>query len=69
MENPDYMKILLNGKTSIEAVFAEIDINTFRDTFQEARDFPEKIPAKLKALAKTVDFPEKLVKIVQKAAA
>ena len=69
LENPAYMKILLNGKASIEAVFAEIDINTFRATFQEDRNFPEKIPAELKALAKMIDFPEKLVKMVEKAAA
>lgn len=69
LENPDYMQILLNGKASLEAVFAEIDINTFRATFNEARNLPEKIPAKLKSLAKMSDFPEKLVKMVEKAAA
>ena len=69
LENPAYMKILLNGKASLEAVFAEIDINTFREAFKEARDVPEKIPAKLKALAEMVNFPEMLVKIVENAAA
>ena len=69
MENPAYMKILLNAKASLEAVFAEIDVDTFRAAFEEARNVPEKIPAKLKALAEMVDFPEKLVKIVEKAAA
>jgi len=69
LENPAYMKILLNGKASLEAVFAEIDIDTFRAAFKEARNLPEKIPAKLKLLAKMSDFPEKLVKMVEKAAA
>ena len=69
MENPAYMKILLNGKTSLEAVFAEIDVDTFRAAFKEARNTPEKIPAKLKKLAEMIDFPEKLVTIVEKAAA
>jgi len=69
LENPAYMKFLLNGRLSIEAVFAEIDIDTFRTAFKEARKQPERIPAKLKALAKMADFPGKLVKIVEKAAA
>ena len=69
MENPACMKILLNGKASLEAVFAEIDVDTFRAAFKEARNLPEKIPAKLKSLAKMSDFPEKLVKLVEKAAA
>ncbi len=69
LENPDYMKLLLNGRASLEAVFAEIDINTFRATFQEARNSPAKIPAKLKSLAKMSDFPEKLVNMVEKTAA
>ena len=69
LENSDYMKILLNGNTSLESVFAEIEIDTFRTAFKKARNFPEKIPPELKRLAEMVDFPEKLVKIVEKATA
>ena len=69
LENPAYMQILLNGRASIEAVFAEINVDTFRTTFKEARNVPEKVPAKLKALATMVDFPEMLVKMVKKEAA
>jgi len=69
LENPAYMKILLNGKASLEAVFAEIDVDTFRAAFKEARNVPEKVPAKLKVLAEMIDFPEKLVRIVEMAAA
>jgi len=68
LENPAYMKLLLNGATSLEAVFTEIEIDTFRAAFKEARNVPEKVPAKLKALAERVDFPEMLVKIVEKTA-
>ena len=69
LENPLYMQLLLNGKASLEAVFAEIEIDTFRAAFKDARNFPEKIPAKLKALSEMVDFPEKLVESIKKAAA
>lgn len=66
LENPGYMKLLLSGKESLDAVFAQIDIDTFRAAFKEARNVPEKIPAKLKALAKMADFPEMLVKMLEK---
>jgi len=62
------MRILLHGKASLEEVFAEVDIETFRDAFREAQDVPEKIPAKLKPLIAMPDFPEKLVTIVENAA-
>jgi hypothetical protein len=69
LENPDYMKILLNGKTSIEEVFAEIEINTLREAFRNAQDTPEKIPSKLKPLIAMADFPEKLLNMLKKAVA
>ena len=63
------MKLLLNGKSSLEAVFSDIDIESFRDAFREAQDAPEKIPAKLKPLIAMPDFPQKLVNMLQSAAA
>ena len=69
LENPAYMNILLNGKASLQAVFAKIDIDTFREAFREAQDAPEKIPAKLKPLIAMPDFPKKLVNMLQRAAA
>jgi hypothetical protein len=69
LENPLYMKILLNGKASLDTVFAEIEIDTFRAAFKDARNVPEKIPAKLKALSEMSDFPEKFVESIKKAVA
>lgn len=66
LENPDYMKIMLNGKTSIEEAFAEIEIDTLRAEFRKAQDSPEKIPAALKALIAIPDFPEKFVAMAEK---
>ena len=63
------MKILLNGKPSLEAVFAEVEIDTLRKAFREAQDDPERIPAKLKPIIAMPDFPEKLVNMVEKAVA
>ncbi len=69
LQNPAYMKILLNGKNSIEEVFAEIDIDTFRQSFRLAQDLPLKIPAKLKPLITMSDFPDKLVRMIERAVA
>ena len=69
LENPHYMKILLNAKPSLEAVFAEIDIDSLRKAFREAQVDPERIPAKLKPIIAMPDFPEKLLNMVEKAVA
>ena len=68
LENPSCTKILLSGKASLEEVFAEVNIDTFRDAFREAQDVPEKIPSKLKPLIAMPDFPEKLLSMAEKAA-
>jgi hypothetical protein len=69
LENPTCMKILLNGKASIEEVFAEIEIDMLREEFRKAQDSPEKIPTELKALIAIPDFPGKLVDMAKKTAA
>jgi len=69
LQNPDYMKILLTGKTSLAEVFAEIEIDTLREEFRKATLSPDKISPKIKRLIAMPDYPEKLVKMVEKAVA
>jgi hypothetical protein len=69
LNNPHYRQILLNGKPSIEALFAEIEIDTLRKAFREAQDDPEKVPAMLKPIIAMPDFPELLVNMVKNAVA
>jgi hypothetical protein len=69
LQNPHYLTILLNGKSSLEEAFADIEINTFRNAFREAQDDPEKIPAKLKPIIAMPDFPERLARLTEKAVA
>lgn len=69
LDNPTCIKILLNGKGSLEEVFAEIEIDTLRKEFRKAQDFPEKIPAGLKVLIALPDLPEKLAAMCKNAAA
>ena len=52
----------------LEAVFADIEIDTLREEFRKAQDSPERIPSGLKPLIATTDFPAKLAKTFQKVA-
>lgn len=67
LQNPEYMKILLKGKTSLEELFAEIEIETLREELRKAKLSPEKIPTKIKRLIAMPDYPEKLIQMVEKA--
>ena len=69
LKNPHYMTLLLNEKSSLEEVFAEIEVVALRKAFREAQDNPERIPAKLKHIIAMPDFPEKLLIMVEKAVA
>ena len=65
LQNPEYMKILLKEKTSLEELFAEID--TLREAFRKAQLSSERIPPKIKRLIAMPDYPEKLMKMIEKA--
>ena len=69
VQNPHYTTILLNGKSSIEEVFAEIEIASLRKAFREAQIDPERIPSKLKPIIAMPDFSKKFVNMVEKAVA
>lgn len=65
LQNPEYMKIVLDGKTAIEEVFAEIEITMLREELKIAQQNPEKIPAKIKSIINEPQYPEKLVNILK----
>lgn len=69
LENPTYMKILLEDKKSLDELFAEIEIETLRNAFREAQNHPQKISPKLKRIIDMKDLPDKLVNMVKKAVA
>ncbi len=69
LQNPHYMTLLLNGKNSLQEVFAGIEIDTLRQAFRDAQIDPERIPSKLKPIIAMPDFPEKFVTMVEKAVA
>ncbi len=69
LQNPLYMTLLLNGKSSLEEIFAQIEIHTLRQAFRDAKINPERIPSKLKPIIAMPDFPERFVNMVEKAIA
>lgn len=60
LQNPEYMKILLNGKSSLEELFAEIDAKEVRNELRNCQGNIEKVPAKLKKLTQRPDYPKLL---------
>lgn len=64
LQNPEYMRILLDGKTTIEELFAEIDINKLRQELRKAQQNPNRIPAKIKRIINEPQYPERLANIL-----
>jgi len=63
LANPAYVKILLNGKCSLEERFAEIDAQLVRKEFQTVLNASDRVPAKVKELVKLPSLPERLVEL------
>jgi len=62
LENSDYMEIILNGKSSLEERFAEIDAELVRKEMNR-NSKQKKMIKKIQKIIKNVDFPKKLVNI------
>lgn len=63
LQNDEYMSILLNGRSNLEELFAEIDITEVREELIKSQYNPNKIPSKLKKMTSKNTFPEKLKKV------
>jgi hypothetical protein len=62
LRNDEYLSTLLNGRSGLEELFAEIDITEVRGELRKSQCNPAKIPAKLKKLTTEKTFPERLRK-------
>jgi hypothetical protein len=58
LQNESYLKILLDGKPTLEARFAEIDVDLVRRQLNDARKSFDKIPAALKKIIAQPGFPQ-----------
>ena len=68
LENPNYLKILLDGQATLEERFAQIQVDTVRKELQDALHPLEKVPAKIRQLIHVQTFPETICRLFKKAA-
>jgi len=69
LQNQAYLDLLLDGKATVEEVFADIDIATVRQEARKTqRDF-DSVPTTIKRLVGKPDYPEKLLAMLKKAVA
>lgn len=68
LENPRYLKVLLNGQSTLDERFAQIDNQSVRKELQAAQMSLEKIPPKISQLIALSTFPETICRLFQKAA-
>ncbi len=63
-DNPDYMKIILNGKDSLAEQFTEIEHEKVSIKMKEAKKIESKIPHKVKKLIREDDAMKKLLYLI-----
>jgi hypothetical protein len=68
LENPNYLKILLDGQPTLEERFAQIKIETVRKELNDALSCPEKVPSKIRQLIHAQSFPGTIRRLFKKTA-
>ena len=68
LENPAYLKVLLQGRATLEERFAQIDIDVVRKELLVAQASLEKVPSKIRQLIAVPAFPQTISHLFQKAA-
>jgi len=65
LENKEYLSILLDGKNSLQQLFAEIDVQEVRDQINKLRNESETTSAETKRIIKMLEQPESLIPLLQ----
>ncbi|MCP4399897.1 MAG: hypothetical protein GY801_21650 [bacterium] len=63
LENQEYLKILLNGKTRLEELFVEIDAKIIREEMKKTQEDSAKIPTKIRHIIKDPQLPQIVVNL------
>jgi hypothetical protein len=63
LQNESYMKILLNGKSTLEELFGDIDLTLLRKQLRNPQSSWERIPAKIKKIISQPEFPQTISQI------
>jgi len=68
LDNPAYLKVLLNGHANLEDCFAHIDIDVVRQEMDATQQSLERVPRKIRELIAVPAFPEVLSRLFRKTA-
>ena len=68
LQNPHYIKILLNGQPSLEDRFAQIDIAAVRRELDAAKQTLDRIPPEIRRLVDSPVFPDIVFNLFRKCA-
>ena len=61
LENPDYLKIILDGAATLEERFSEIDARLVQKELSRLTARSKKVPPQIKKLIKMPELPDLLV--------
>ncbi|MGO9203551.1 MAG: transposase [Limisphaerales bacterium] len=65
LQNLQYVKILLDGQPTLEALFAQIDPASVREELQKAQQNPERVPRALKRFIANLASPEPIKNLIR----
>jgi hypothetical protein len=69
LQNPAYLALLLDGKATIEEVFADIEISSVREETRKLQRDVDPVPLAIRRLVGNPDYPEKLLAMLKTAIA
>lgn len=65
LQNPEYLKILLDGQPTLEGLFAQIDPATVREELEKAQQNSERVPRVLKRFIASLPSPTPIKNFIQ----
>jgi len=63
LDNKEYMNILLNGKSSLEEIFSQIDYKIIKSEFEKVNKNEDRIPSKIKKIIKMKNLHELFINL------
>lgn len=69
LQNPEYLKILLDGQPTLEALFAQIDPATVREELAQAQQAPEHVPRALQRFIAALPTPHPIRNLTKRTTA
>ena len=64
LDNDEYVKILLNGSSTLEECFAKIDTNKVIERLKAGHNKTERINPQMKKIVRLPDLPERMIALL-----